>query len=131
MNIVPYPLLGVPNVDRDAPPLSPQQTRALEVVQELATKYARPLAMQLGDLTFVNNLTVLHARESFQDSPPDRVRYLVRMWLKNPSLALALPPKLEEGNRRIFGEEDLGVKEDWNIVYKPRIGFDVAERLSP
>jgi hypothetical protein len=104
---------------------------ALDAVQGLAARFARHLAMQPGDLTFVNNMTVLHAREAFSDEPPGRVRYLVRLWLKNAELALSLPPELEVGNRRVFGEDGVGVEKDWNIVYKPRLTFQVAERMSP
>lgn len=133
MSLVPYPLLGLPEVKRNAslPLPTSQQRQALATVQRLATQYSRPLTMQLGDLTFVNNLTVLHAREGFNDAPPNQVRYLVRMWLKNPDLALVLPPELEGGNKRTFGEEDVGIREDWNIAYKPRIQFEVTDRLSP
>ncbi|KAH8682705.1 hypothetical protein BX600DRAFT_506272 [Xylariales sp. PMI_506] len=135
MSFIPDALTGGPGIARppSLPRLTPLQVEALAAVQELAARHARHLHMQLGDLTYVNNLTLLHAREGFVDSHPTRVRYLVRMWLKNTDMALELPPQLAAGNRRLFGadNEELGIREDWNIAYEPRLTFEVAERLTP
>jgi hypothetical protein len=132
-NVVPYSLTSLDGVTRNPslPSLSPEQEHALSTLQDVAARHCRPLAMKLGDLTYVNNFSVMHAREQFLDSPPDNVRYLVRMWLKNPRLALKLPPDLRVGNRRVYRDEDLGIEESWNIAFKPRVQFDIADRLSP
>ncbi|KAI3325232.1 Clavaminate synthase-like protein [Xylariaceae sp. AK1471] len=137
MNFFRDPLTGVKNYARSPgmPPLTPLQREALDFVQRAAERHQCALRMRPGDLTFVNNLGLLHAREGFEDSEEGnegKTRYLVRLWLKNAALAWELPPALELGNRRIYEDAELsGVEEDWNIVYKPRLQFDVAERMSP
>lgn len=87
----------------------------------------------MGDVTFVNNFTALHARESFRDGGgggggPSQTRHLVRMWLKNSDLAYALPSPLAELNGRLFDES---VARTWNILPKARLTFTFAERLGP
>ncbi|KAI0107584.1 Clavaminate synthase-like protein [Nemania sp. FL0031] len=131
MNFFRDPLTGVKDYARSdtMPHLTPIQHEALDFVQGAAHRFERHLRMKPGDLTFINNFGLLHAREGFEDSQ-DSVRYLVRLWLRNAELAWSLPLPLEIGNRRIY--EDGGeVDEDWNIVYKPRLHFDVVERMSP
>ena len=133
MNLVRDPLQGLPSIPRtkSLPHLTPAQLEALDVVQHIAQAHQRVLSMQPGNLTFVNNLGVLHAREAFVDSPTQS-RYLVRLWLKNAELAWDMPAALAAGNRRVFGaDEETGIDEDWNIVYKPRLQFQPAERMSP
>lgn len=78
---------------------------------------------------FLNNHGVLHSREAFEDDPDSaRSRYLVRLWLKNPMLAWKLPRALQEGNSRIYDENELG--ERWNIVDVPKVQFRLSERLT-
>jgi hypothetical protein len=84
--------------------------------------------MSRGDLTFINNFGILHARDAFQDTGSQR-RYLVRIWLKNPSLAWALPAALQHGNYMVFHDD--AVEENWNIVPDPEFQFQVYERQTP
>ena len=133
MNLVRDPLQGLPWITRtkSLPLLTPNQLEALDTVQHIAQAHQRVLAMRPGDLTFVNNLAVLHAREAFVDTA-SQSRYLVRLWLKNAALAWDMPAELANGNWRVFGtREETGMEEDWNIVYKPRLRFQPAERMSP
>ncbi|KAK4102453.1 Clavaminate synthase-like protein, partial [Parathielavia hyrcaniae] len=129
MNFAREPLLGLSGVNR-APglaPLSEEQRRALDAVENIARRNQIVLEAQLGDLLFINNHGVLHSREAFEDSQ-DSPRYLVRTWLKNPELAWKLPRGLVEGNVRIYGENEIG--EQWNVVDAPRVMFRLSERLS-
>ncbi|KAK1832993.1 hypothetical protein QBC39DRAFT_390275 [Podospora conica] len=132
MSLVPDPLVGIPSIPRTKglPSLSTLQIEALEVVEGIARRHCRVLCMQPGDLTFVNNLGVLHAREGFVDQPGRSERYLVRLWLRNAELGWELPEVLATGGERVFGEVE-GVEEDWNVAFKPRLAFLPAERLSP
>ena len=46
------------------------------------------LSMELarGDIQFINNHTVLHARTAYEDHPePERMRHLLRLWLVTPA----------------------------------------------
>jgi hypothetical protein len=60
------------------------QREALETVQEIANRPELMLTMdfQEGDIQLINNHTMLHAREAFEDYPePGRERHLLRMWI--------------------------------------------------
>ncbi len=60
------------------------QREALVTVQEIANRPALMLTMdfQEGDIQLVNNHTMLHAREAYEDFPePGRERHLLRMWI--------------------------------------------------
>ena len=82
-----------------------------------------------GDMLFINNHAILHSREAFADAPGEAPpRHLVRMWLKNPDMAWTLPRELQEGNSRIYDDNELG--ERWNIVDVPRFDFKLSERLT-
>jgi hypothetical protein len=67
--------------------LTPEQSEALDFVQELANRDDLRLAMdfQPGDMQFLNNHVLLHAREEYQDyDEPERKRHLLRMWIAYP-----------------------------------------------
>ncbi|KAI1326690.1 Clavaminate synthase-like protein [Xylariaceae sp. FL0255] len=131
MNFFRASLTGLKDLPRsdNMPHLTPTQKEALDSIQAVAQRHQRSLRMLPGDLTFVNNLGLLHAREGFVDSEQHK-RYLVRLWLKNSEMAWSLPAPLEAGNRRVFSD-DGEIDENWNIVYKPRLQFQVSERVSP
>jgi Taurine catabolism dioxygenase TauD, TfdA family len=60
------------------------QREALVTVQDIANRAELMLTMdfQEGDIQLVNNHTMLHAREAFEDYPePGRERHLLRMWI--------------------------------------------------
>lgn len=67
--------------------LTDKQREALDVVQEVSARPELRLAMDFkeGDMQFVNNHVVLHARESYEDyEEEDRKRHLLRMWISAP-----------------------------------------------
>jgi hypothetical protein len=64
--------------------LTALQREALVMVQEIANRPGLMLTMdfQEGDIQLVNNHTMLHAREAYEDFPePGRERHLLRMWI--------------------------------------------------
>ena len=63
---------------------TPLQREALMMVQEIANRPELMLTMQFqeGDIQLINNHTLLHAREAYEDYPePGRERHLLRMWI--------------------------------------------------
>ena len=63
---------------------TPQQREALVMVQQIANRAELMLTMdfQEGDIQLVNNHTLLHAREAYEDfTEPGRERHLLRMWI--------------------------------------------------
>ena len=76
-----------------APRLTPAHTEALDLLDSLSNDPALQLtmALQVGDLQFVHNHSLLHDRTAFEDWPqPSRRRHLLRLWLA-PDDAQALP----------------------------------------
>lgn len=68
----------------DVPRLTPLQIEALDRVDALCNDPTMHLDMALerGDMQFVNNYTVLHSRTDYEDWPErERRRYLLRLWL--------------------------------------------------
>ena len=128
MNFAQEPLKGLSDVARAAeiPALTREQVEALDIVESLATETRLTLDMQPGDLTFINNHSLLHTREEFVDTP-DATRYIVRLWLKNEALAWKLPRELKQGNDRLY--ECNEVDEIWNVVPVPKVDFKLSERL--
>lgn len=66
---------------------TPLQREALLAVQEIANRPELMLTMdfQEGDFQLINNHTMMHAREAYEDYPePVRQRHLLRMWIAVP-----------------------------------------------
>ena len=66
---------------------TPLQREALLAVQEIANRPQLMLSMdfQEGDIQLINNHTMMHAREAYEDHPePERQRHLLRMWIAVP-----------------------------------------------
>ena len=95
------------SVDRYGPDLalSPEQSEALEFVQEVANRPGAAMAMAFeeGDMQFLNNHLMLHAREAFEDhDDPALQRHLLRMWIAYPpDLRQPLSPLLAERYRYV------------------------------
>jgi hypothetical protein len=67
-----------------APRLNPDQLAALDLMEEVMALPDLQVVMdfQPGDLQLLNNTTVLHARDAYEDhSDPALRRHLVRLWL--------------------------------------------------
>ena len=63
------------------------QREALDFVQEVANRPELCLSMHFaeGDMQFINNHSILHAREEFEDyDDPKLKRHLLRMWIAFP-----------------------------------------------
>ena len=73
----------------DAPKVSADATAAMDRLDELCADPQFNVAMQLepGDMQFVNNYHVLHARTAYEDDRPNGlVRHLKRLWLETDLL---------------------------------------------
>lgn len=79
-------------------PLDCQAQEAVRYVGELALEKGIRFDMRFerGDIQILNNHTILHARNDFEDFPePDRKRSLLRLWL-NLRDGRKLPPRFAE-----------------------------------
>lgn len=76
-----------------APPQTSQQVEALDYLDQVINDPAMHFRMMFepGDIQFVNNQIVYHARSEFEDdAAADRYRHLLRLWLSIPN-SRALP----------------------------------------
>lgn len=95
------------SVDRFGPELamSPEQVEALDFVQEIANRPGVAMGMMFeeGDMQFLNNHVMLHARDEFEDHPdPALQRHLLRMWISyKPEHRQPLSPLLAERYRYV------------------------------
>ena len=84
---------GLPR-SSNIPPITEAQAEALDTMHFLAEKYALGLEFKKGDVQFVNNLSIFHARDAFVNSA-EKQRHLVRLWLRDPENAWNIPAALK------------------------------------
>jgi len=77
------------------PPITEAQAEALDALHFLADKFNLTLDFQKGDVQYVNNLSIFHARDGFTDAPGHE-RHLLRLWLRDPELAWKTPEALQD-----------------------------------
>ena len=74
----------------DAPPPSAAANEAMDRVDAMCADptFHLSMGMQPGDMQFVNNYHVLHARRGYEDDrPAGRIRHLKRLWLETDRLS--------------------------------------------
>ncbi|PYH87314.1 putative TfdA family oxidoreductase [Aspergillus uvarum CBS 121591] len=86
----------------DIPPITEAQAEALDALHFLAEQHSAALDFQKGDVQYINNLSIFHARNGFRDEP-GKERHLLRLWLRDPEHAWETPEPLQKR---------------WDIVYK-------------
>ncbi|KIY04142.1 uncharacterized protein Z520_00834 [Fonsecaea multimorphosa CBS 102226] len=79
--------------DARIPPLSEAQNHALQVLENTCQRLALHMILEPGDIQFLSNTHVFHARTAYTDYPPDALdeqgrprprRHLMRLWLAVP-----------------------------------------------
>jgi hypothetical protein len=67
------------------PPLSDAQQDALKVLEDTCNRLSLHMILDVGDIQFLANSHILHARTSYTDhAPPTPRRHLMRLWLATP-----------------------------------------------
>ncbi|OWP03787.1 hypothetical protein B2J93_2632 [Marssonina coronariae] len=67
------------------PHLSPEQVEAAKVLEETCHRLRLHMILEVGDIQFLSNEHVLHARTEYKDhAPPAPRRHLMRLWLATP-----------------------------------------------
>ena len=75
----------------DAPRVSAAQWQALDMLSDLADELSFEMSFAPGDIQFVNNHVIYHARTAFaDDAEAGRDRLLLRLWMAMPN-SRALP----------------------------------------
>ena len=67
------------------PPLSEQQQEAIQVLEDYCNRFALHMILEVGDIQFLSNNHIFHARTAYKDhAPPLPRRHLMRLWLATP-----------------------------------------------
>jgi hypothetical protein len=74
----------------EVPRLSEAQAEAIELLHRLAEELSFEMSFHPGDIQFVNNHVIYHARRGFEDDAADGGRLLLRLWMAVPN-SRALP----------------------------------------
>jgi hypothetical protein len=77
----------------DVPRMEARHWQALDLLAELAEEHCLRLTMAPGDMQFINNHVIYHARDAYEDGTgggTDQRRLLHRLWLAMPN-SRALP----------------------------------------
>lgn len=106
LNFDPGPLQPVkwPTSYQDGPELSTVQIEALDTVFALARKHHLQITTRPGDLQYINNLGLLHARGAFEDGQQSS-RHVVRLWLRNDELGWRIPEELRPTWDMVFVDD--------------------------
>ncbi|KAI2616807.1 Clavaminate synthase-like protein [Hypoxylon sp. NC1633] len=65
------------------PPITEAQAEALDMLHFLGDKFCVDTYFQKGDIQYVNNLALFHARDGFTNAG-EKHRHLLRLWLRDP-----------------------------------------------
>jgi hypothetical protein len=107
---------GFRNVPRspDIPPITEAQAEALDALHFIGMENSIQIQFEPGDFQFLNNLNLLHSRNSFRDGKDHKSvflksfcqlatltfmmtrRHVLRMWLRDDEYGWQLPTKLTE-----------------------------------
>lgn len=88
-----------PSIER----VSEAQVEALDLIEEVASKVGLTFRFETGDIQYINNLGLLHARESFVNSDLDGCRrHLLRVFLKDISMAWEVPEELKDAMDALY-----------------------------
>src|SRR5947207_6616291 len=74
----------------EVPRLSAAQAEAIDLLHALAEELSFEMSFAPGDIQFVNNHVIYHARRAFEDDPAEGGRLLLRLWMAVPN-SRALP----------------------------------------
>jgi len=85
-------------------PLNEQGWEALDLLAEVADELAFEMTMQPGDMQFLNNHAIYHARTAYRDPPEGPGRLMHRLWLSVPNSR-----RLPDDHRVLWGSVAAGV----------------------
>jgi hypothetical protein len=122
--LVKAPLLGTPLIPRDPrmPTVTAKQMHAMHAVGELAKRFCTKLDRKQGDIQFINNLSIMHARQAYSgNNGKPSTRHLLRMFLRDPEYAWEKPARFRNNFDDPFApgrQQNLPVidTDPWRII---------------
>ncbi len=94
----------------------------MDMLEDLGWKHAFPLPRIRGDIAFINNLCMMHARNAFDTSADGTAlpskRHLVKLMLRDPEEAWDLPKSLNWMTERVYGPNGANGErtEKWHVT---------------
>jgi hypothetical protein len=97
------------------PALTAEQLHALAAVERLAQRFCTKIDRRSGDIQFVNNLGIMHARSAYDNAGKHSTRHLLRMflrdqedvWMKPVPYAGRFDSAFEDGREENFPIKDM------------------------
>jgi hypothetical protein len=111
------------------PKLTPEQIEVLNLLDAITVEPGMAIEMDFrpGDIQWVSNPGIMHARTEFRDYPePQRRRHLLRLWLNQQSDRRRLDPGRTERQSRSKPFEGLASDDRGNF----NIGIAAIPRLT-
>lgn len=108
------PLVGSERSPRGGslPEVSVEQRLAMEMLESTASRFSCTLQREPGDILFVNNLSVLHARDSYDDDNAPSAplfskgrRHFLRLFIRDPERSWEKPEQLQRDLDEVFAPE--------------------------
>ena len=96
------------------------QIEALDAVQYMSAANAMPLPMRQGDMAFINDMAILHARERFSEGGVPLRRHLLKLYLRDPEQDWPIPSTAYAAWLKMYGpnRDDGSRVEVWCHQYK-------------
>ncbi|KAG9558049.1 Clavaminate synthase-like protein, partial [Aureobasidium melanogenum] len=86
------------------PALSAEQLRAAQILEDTCVRLSLHMILEIGDIQFLSNEHVLHARTAYKDhAPPLPRRHLMRLWLATPDTEGGWTLPFEDSSHRKRG----------------------------
>ena len=86
----------------EVPEPTPEMREAMQVLEETCQRVALHMILEVGDIQFLSNSQVLHARTAYKDyaaSTGKPRRHLMRLWLATPSSEFDPVPRVRKISR--------------------------------
>ncbi|KAF2189588.1 Clavaminate synthase-like protein [Zopfia rhizophila CBS 207.26] len=94
------------------PSVTEEQVRAIQVFLATCKKHSLALDQTYGDMLFVNNMSILHAREKFVNNvAKGRRRHLLSVMLRDPNMAWPKPVNIDQ-----YIEEKFAQPEQFRLI---------------
>ena len=102
-------------------PMGPAELGVLDCFEEVTKRpeFMLEFTLQPGEMYFLNNYTILHARTAFDDGDveDDQRRHLLRLWLEAPGMRPVHPYMRGRGVKAVDGRTP---SFDWSTLTKNR-----------
>ena len=104
-----------------APPLKESQKSALDALLTVAKQHSFQLSQEAGDILFVNNLSIMHARDAFiDDADSNTQRHVLRLWLRDSEASWPVAQSLKSKHEDLYNldpdTQQLLTLSEWSAI---------------